>query len=132
MKSIVIKKKSGFPLFIIPSGLAAGFLNGLLGAGAGVILVFVYAALSKRYNGTGCAKDTFAMTVATVIPISVFSAVSYAAHTQADFSKGLIFLIPAALGGIIGAVITDKISEYYLKLIFAVITVIAGINMLLR
>jgi len=46
MKNSFITDKRHIPLLII-AGIGAGFLNGLLGAGAGVILVFVYAALSK-------------------------------------------------------------------------------------
>ncbi len=132
MKSIIIKPKSTkIPLFLIPSGIAAGFLNGLLGAGAGVILVFVYAALASK-DGKGKAKDNFAMTVATVIPISVFSLYNYVTKVNADLGGSLVYLIPGAIGGILGAYVTDKIKGEHLKLIFAVLTVIAGINMLFR
>ena len=47
MKNVFTTGKRHIPL-LITAGIGAGFLNGLLGAGAGVILVFVYAALSKE------------------------------------------------------------------------------------
>ncbi|MBE6562893.1 MAG: sulfite exporter TauE/SafE family protein [Ruminococcaceae bacterium] len=130
MKNSFITDKRHIPLLII-AGIGAGFLNGLLGAGAGVILVFVYAALSKD-KSDGSVKDNFAMTVATVIPISVFSTVNYVTKVGADLSKSLVFLIPGAVGGLLGAWVTDKIKTSHLKFIFAILTAIAGINMIFR
>lgn len=130
MKNVFNADKRHIPLLII-AGIGAGFLNGLLGAGAGVILVFVYAALSKD-KSEGSVKDNFAMTVATVIPISVFSTVNYVTKVGTDLSKSLVFLLPGAVGGLLGAWVTDKIKTSHLKFIFAILTAIAGINMIFR
>lgn len=130
MKHSFTTNKKHIPL-LISAGVGAGFLNGLLDAGAGVILVFVYAALSSDKSEKS-VKDNFAMTVATVIPISVFSTANYVTKVGANVSKSLIFLLPGAVGGLLGAWITDKIKTVHLKFIFAILTVIAGINMILR
>ncbi len=130
MKHLFLTEKRHIPLLII-AGVGAGFLNGLLGAGAGVILVFIYAALSNDKSEKS-VKDNFAMTVATVIPISVFSTFNYVTKVGADLSKSIVFLLPGALGGLLGAWVTDRIKTSHLKFIFAVLTVIAGINMILR
>lgn len=123
------KEQLTFKLLICAVG--AGFLNGLLGAGAGIILVFIYASM-LGFEKNDAVKDIFAMTVATVIPISLFSVFNYKLTVGADFSGSIPFLIPGIIGGILGAFVTDKINTDNLKLIFAALTVVAGINMILR
>ncbi len=157
-------EKVDCPAWLWLSGAAAGFVNGLLGAGAGIVLVYTFSALSKRdskrdskkaskksprkengkENGKesgiesgkndsqNSVKDNFAMTISTVLPISLLSAFTYFKNTDADVRMSFVFLIPGIIGGLIGAFVTDKISKTALKLIFAAVTVISGASMILR
>lgn len=129
--SILKYRNRSYPRFIWISGIAAGIVNGLLGAGGGVIVVFALAAYSKE-KGEESIRDSFATTVACVLPMSIISAASYASTLKADISGFSSFMLPAVAGGIIGAVLTDKINTKTLKMIFALLTIIAGINMILR
>lgn len=131
MKKDVIVKKTDLPAWIWLCGLAAGFINGLLGAGAGIVLVFTFAAVSKDKKDVS-VRDNFAMTISTVLPISILSAFSYIHKTNADIKSSLVFALPGIIGGLLGAVITDKINTTALKMIFAAITIIAGVNMIVR
>lgn len=131
MKSLPVQNSGKYPWWLALSGVAAGFINGLLGAGGGVISVFALGALSKR-NKNFSVRDCFAMTVASVLPVSAVSAVSYITSLKADISSAPIYLIPAVMGGLIGAAVTDRINADLLKIIFAILTVIAGINMIIR
>ena len=130
IKNVIIEKID-LPPWIWPCGLAAGFINGLLGAGSGIVLVFTFAAVSKDKSGSR-VRDNFAMTISTVLPISILSAYSYFQKTNADIKNSLVFIIPGIVGGLLGALITDKISATVLKMIFAAITIIAGVNMILK
>ncbi len=131
MKSIPVKKGGKYPLWLAAAGIAAGFINGLLGAGGGIVTVYALSALSKSRNEFS-PRDNFAMTVASVLPVSVISAVSYVTSLRADVTSAPKYLIPAVAGGIIGALFTDRLNTDLLKTIFAVLTVIAGINMILK
>lgn len=149
-------EKVDCPAWLWLSGAAAGFVNGLLGAGAGIVLVYTFSALSKRdskraskksprkesekesekesgkNDSQNSVKDNFAMTISTVLPISLLSAFTYFKNTDADVRMSFVFLIPGIIGGLIGAFVTDKISKTALKLIFAAVTVISGASMILR
>lgn len=108
-------------------GAAAGFLNGFLGAGAGIILMYAFGALNR---GEESARDNFAMTVATVLPLSMVSVAVYASKGAVSASAVGRYMVPAVVGGIIGGILTDKVNTKILRLVFAVVVIIAGINML--
>lgn len=116
-------------LLLAVSSLLAGLVNGLLGAGGGIILV---AALGKvSASLTNDRRDVFANALAVMLPLSAISLISYAARGSVDISLITPLLIPAAAGGLCGALILDKINARWLKMIFGVIVVWSGLTMLL-
>lgn len=131
MKSLIVEKRKKYPLWLWIAGLGAGIVNGLLGAGGGVVIVFALAAYAKGKSEVS-VKDNFATTVASVLPISLVSAASYASSLNADFSGSWRYLVPAVVGGVSGAFIIDRINAKTIKFVFAVLTIIAGINMIMR
>lgn len=131
MKSIIRTKKSRVPVYLWLIGAAAGFVNGFLGAGGGIILVFTLSAMYKS-EGERRVKDVFAMSVAAILPISVVSVLSYSFNTHADFTGCGKFIVPAVIGGLCGAFLSEKIKTSSLKILFALITVFAGVNMMLK
>ena len=131
MKSITCRRKRRLPPRMRIYGALAGFVSGLLGSGGGVIIVFALASL-EGVKEEFTMRDRFAMTVACVLPVSVFSVINYAVRPGADFSGAAAYILPGAVGGVLGALVTDKIDTEWLKALFAVITCAAGINMLLR
>ncbi len=110
-------------------GMAAGFLNGFLGAGAGVLLMFAIGSLNPRRDGAA-SRDNFATVVACVLPMSVVSVVIYTMKGAADGELVGRFALPAVIGGVLGAYMTEKLDPKVLRIIFAVIVIIAGINMI--
>lgn len=131
MKSLPVKNGGKYPLWLAAAGIAAGFINGLLGAGGGIVTVYALSALSKKRSEFS-PRDNFAMTVASVLPVSAVSAVSYITSLKADVTSAPKYLIPAVAGGIIGAFVTDKLNTDLLKTVFAVLTIAAGANMILK
>jgi len=118
-------------LALLAAGIAAGFLNGLLGAGGGIILIYALSAMNRDTTPEG-VRDNFAATVACVIPMTALSALLYTANGTVQAGTFSSLLIPAAAGGAAGAFLLDKINTKLLKKIFAALVVFAGIRMLTR
>lgn len=115
-------------LLIVFAGAAAGFISGLLGAGGGIVLIFALGAIMR--NGDGCARDHFATSLFAVTVFSMVSAAMYQENGQLIPDRAAVYLLPAAAGGILGAFLLDKIDTRWLKRIFAVLVIFAGLNML--
>jgi len=124
-------------------GIASGFICGFLGTGGGILTVFALNKLIPRYAekkvcvSQDLSRDCFAMTVATILPASAVSAFIYSKSGMMSFgevmSSGFVFLlIPAALGGIAGAVILDKIKTQFLKKLFGALIIFGGAMMIFR
>ena len=110
---------------VILTGAAAGALNGFLGSGGGIVLLFAYRRLTKENE-----RDAFASVVATVLPLSAVSAVIYSSRGMGNAGETVRYILPAVLGGVCGAYLTDKLNTAVLRKIFAFIVTVAGINML--
>ncbi len=140
-------------LWLAVAGLGGGVLCGFLGSGGGILFVFALTKLLPRTvtaPGSAAAeaapsaqaaaefssRDIFAMTVLTVIPLTAATAVMYrllGVQSGPLFSwSQLLFLLPAALGGGIGAWLLDKLSTKALKKLFGGILVVGGLLMVLR
>lgn len=113
------------------TGAAAGFLNGLLGAGGGVILIYALSALNPDKSENG-VRDNFASTIACVLPVTLLSAFLYAADGRMDFSAVSPLVLPAIVGGFAGACLLGRINTVLLKKLFALLVIYSGISMILR
>lgn len=110
---------------------AAGFTNGLLGAGGGILLVWAFATCIDDPAGDA-VRDTFAATLAAVIPITALSAFLYGTESLPDMADLSVLFLPAMVGGVFGALLLGKIPATLLKKIFAVLVLYSGISMVLR
>ena len=121
---------------LIGGGFLAGFLNGLLGAGGGILLVYVMTGLLSSSGENGSAppdkRDAFANALATMLPISAVSTVNYAAQGALTVSGAEIFIFPAIIGGIAGAVLLDKLRFDTVRNLFTLLITISGIAMLVK
>ena len=119
---------SDFPL-LAAAGLSAGLANGLLGAGGGIIVT--YALVHLLGDKGNAAKDVFANVVAAMLPMTAVSALIYALHGNLDLEQSAPFLLPAVIGGVVGALLLGRINTGGLKKIFAVLVVISGLRLIL-
>lgn len=111
------------------SALLGGLINGLLGAGGGIVVVWgLTAVLSHRLTDR---RDAFANALMIMLPISAISAAMYGIRGFADSRELDILILPAIAGGLVGALTLDKINVKWLKLIFASIIIYSGLTMLL-
>ncbi len=113
-------------------GFAAGLCNGMIGCGGGIFIVYALSFLYKN-DPTVESKDVFATAVASILPLSLVSTVIYMISGSADGVSGVYrYLIPAVIGGAVGAFFLDKIKSKALKRLFAVLVMWAGLSMVLR
>ena len=107
----------------------AGVTNGLLGAGGGIVLIFM---LSRLLRGQAEAtKTAFAVSCIAVFFYSGVSASVYAVRGALSFEASAPYLVPALLGGVVGALILQRIRPLLLKRLFALLLVYGGIRMML-
>ena len=115
--------------WFVPVCLTAGVINGLLGAGGGVIMLYALSYLLRKRGGNDAGKDAFASVVAVILPVSLISALSYATRGNLDMTKMQVLIIPAIVGGVVGAYLTDKLPTKVIRGIFAVLVIISGVRM---
>ena len=113
------------------AGLAAGFVNGLLGAGGGVVIVRS-AARVLPHGGEYTPRDVYASALAVMLPVSAVSALSYARLGVWDGTGAWTYVLPALVGGIAGALLLDKLHTQLLRLIFSAVAAYSGIMMLFK
>ncbi len=124
-------------LFLITLGFLAGFINGLLGTGGGIVLVLLLARCSAK-RGAGHIRfplenrDVYANALAVMLPISVFSATQYAAAGALDLTAFSPFLLPSLAGGIIGGILLDRLRLSRLKALFSLLLFVSGVLLILR
>lgn len=130
-----MKSKSRLILIAVGS-LAAGIINGLLGAGGGIILIFVLApALGGLYeNGDEFYKrrDLMATSLSVMLPVSAVSAFRYGMNGMLDWGYISKIILPAILGGLLGGILLDKLKESFIMKLFAFLVIYSGIAMIVR
>lgn len=125
------KKYAGILFAVVITGLISGVVNGLFGTGGGIIIVYLLSKLyaeSDKYH----TKDIFAMTVGSVLIMSAASLGMYIKGEVVTWNDILPYLLPAAVGGIIGAFLLDRLNAALMKKIFAVLVIYAGITLIFR
>jgi len=65
-----------------------------------------------------------------MLPISAISAAMYGMRGAVDLRELDILILPAIAGGLIGALVLDKINTKWLRLLFAAIIIYSGLTML--
>ncbi len=106
--------------------VSAGLINGILGAGSGILFLLIPKLLAKT-NG----KDVYSFAMTCVIPVSLVSLLSYP-PSLFTIETVLPLLIPGIVGGIFGAFLQEKIHLSLLNTVFALITIYSGISMLTK
>ncbi len=106
-------------------GFVSGILNGLFGAGGGVVAV---PLLEK--SGIP-AKKAHATSIAIILPTSLISAVLYYFAGNIDLSSSAAYLPAGMVGAAVGAILLKKISVKWLKCIFAGLIIAGAIRMLM-
>lgn len=108
------------------AGLSIGLINGLLGAGGGMLAVPLLKKLGLEQ------KQAHANAVAVILPISILSAALYMVKGYVNLGDAMPYIPAGVAGALIGTYFLKKISPLWLKRIFGVFMVYAGVRLLLK
>lgn len=101
-----------------------GLVNGLIGVG-GTLLVpaLIHLLGTERRIAHGTS-------LAIILPTSLISVVIYSLSGAMPYEVSLYISIGGLLGGYIGARLLRKISVLWLKRLFSLLMIVAGIRMI--
>ncbi len=116
------KAKEKFKYAIL--GFVSGILNGLFGAGGGVVVV----PLLEKFGIQ--SKKAHATSIAIILPASLISAALYFINGNLDLLAAAAYLPTGLLGAGVGAMLLKKITVKWLKLLFALIIIAGAIRIL--
>ena len=121
-----MKTKLKSNLIMIFMGMSIGFINGILGAGGGMIAV----PLLKKAGLN--QKESHANAVAVILPITIISGVFYIINQSVTLNDALIYMPTGLLGAVLGTMLLKKISPLWLKRIFGFLMIYAGVRLLIK
>ena len=105
-------------------GLCAGFFNGLFGAGGGML-----AVPALEFSGLE-AEQSHATSVAVILPLCIFSALFYCLDGRVQIADALPYLPGGMMGALAGAALLRKLSSGWIKRIFGILMMWAGLRMI--
>ena len=121
-----MKKLKKLNLTLGALALLTGFINGLLGAGGGMITV----PLLKKIGFD--QKSAQQNAIAVILPITLLSSIVYIASGYVSISDPLPYIPGGLIGALIGTWIMKKISNKILRYIFAAFILYAGVRLLIK
>ncbi len=108
------------------AGLAIGAVNVTLGAGGGMLTVPLYKKIGMSQ------KESQINAVATILPITIISAVIYLINGSVEISDTYIYLIPGLVGSALGTFVIKKTSNKFLTVVFALFMIWAGVRLFFK
>lgn len=108
------------------AGTAAGFINGLFGAGGGMILVPLLQRVLHLED-----RQCFPTALAIMLPISLVSIWVYGQTGALDWKQALPYLITGLAGGLIGGLLYRKIPTKLLHKALGLLILWGGVRLLL-
>jgi len=119
------KPKRGF-LRILPTGLAVGFLAGMLGAGGGMIAVPALRSLGLD------EEKSHATSICVMLPLALASGAFYLSRQSFELSAALEYWPGAIAGAVVGALLLPKLKAVWLRRIFACVMLFFAVRLLMR
>lgn len=110
----------------ILAGLAIGLVNGFFGSGGGIIAVQAMEKMDLEQ------KKSHATSLLAIFPLSIASAVIYFLNGNISFDANTWFLLGGACaGGLLGALLLDKLKGEWVNGIFTLLIIASGVRMVL-
>ena len=129
-KTFKTQKKRSATLLLLAAGLLAGFLNGLLGAGGGIPVVFFLSwMLGEDLKDR---RDLYANALCVMLPISAVSCIQYAASGNLRTEGFGLYAVPAIIGGVVGGILLTRLRASLLKKLFGALVIYSGVLLIIR
>lgn len=122
-----MKTKIGKTAAEVLTGLAVGAINGLLGGGGGMLCV----PLLEKGLGES-VKASHASTVLIILPVCIAGALVYIANGTSANVPILPVAAGAVAGGILGSLFLKNAPPSAVTVIFALLTIAAGVRSVWR
>ncbi|MDE7373214.1 MAG: sulfite exporter TauE/SafE family protein [Clostridia bacterium] len=117
-----IKRRKAFAML---AGVFIGIVNGIFGAGGGMLAV---PALSYILGFD--EQHSHATAIAVILPLCLVSTIVYALRSSFAWSVVLPTVIGVIVGGILGAILLKKLSNDIISFLFYGLMLFCGIKML--
>ena len=105
------------------SGISAGAVTGLLGAGGGMVLVPMLSMFSNLSD-----EEIFPASVAIILPVCVISLCFQSA--QLPWMEALPYLLGSAGGGVLAGLLAKKIPTLWLHRLLGILILWGGVRYL--
>lgn len=109
----------------IAAGSAAGAVNGLFGAGGGMVLVPLLTALTQLED-----DEVFPASVSVILPISVVSLCLSVNQNDLTWAQLIPYLVGSAIGGVCAGIWGRKIPTKWLHRILGILILWGGVRYL--
>lgn len=106
---------------LIAAGIGAGAVNGLFGAGGGMVLVPLLTGIAKVDDDT-----VFPCSVFIILPICIVSLSFSLMKTSFDWGNGFPYLIGSALGGLLAGIFGKRIPTLWLHRFLGILILWGG------
>lgn len=107
------------------AGSCAGAINGLFGAGGGMILVPLLRKLTDLEE-----EQVFPSSIAVILPICLVSLSVSASRGPLPWGQALPYLLGSAAGGLLAALLGKKIPVLWLHRVLGILILWGGIRYL--
>lgn len=110
----------------ITFGISVGLVNGIFGAGGGMLAVPILK--KKGLN----QKQSHANAIAVILPITIVSAVLYLVKGSVTLKESFAYIPTGLVGSLAATFLLQKFSNAFLQKAFAAFMIYAGIRLLTR
>ncbi len=117
--------KQHFSIGTMLAGFGAGVVNGLFGAGGGMVLVPLLGLLSKQED-----RSIFSSSVAIILPICLVSLTATVFTGEVAWLDALPWLPGSAIGGYLAAKWGHKIPSLWLHRSLGLLIIYGGVRYL--
>lgn len=107
------------------SGAAAGVINGLFGAGGGMVLVPMLIGFCRMED-----KLAFSTAISIILPISLITLFIYSTKGVFPLAEALPYLLGGLIGGVLGGILFKKATPSFLHKFFGVIILWGGLRLI--